>query len=342
MLPGGEHRSITDPSDLADTYGPALARALGGSLGEIAWFHGRHQRGGAATGFAAYRIGGDRQIPVVVKFPVGEVEFHWTTALGAVQPDHWDDRWALTLPTPRVIAYGTHLEGAHLPWIVTERLGPGRHTSSLTPDDIEDLLRATADFQAAAMKVAPLAQRPPSPDWQRKIELSRELARAGGLPDSHRWLEVVKRVARALPTLSRRWDARPINSWCHGDLHADNALRRPLPPDLPDPDLVNRHGCVLIDLAMVHPGHWAEDALYLERQYWGHTDHLGSIKPVPFLARLRRERGLPADDSYGDMALVKRVLTAACAPAMMDREGNPKYLAAALSVVERHLPQVSK
>ncbi len=49
-----------------------------------------------------------------------------------------------------------------------------------------------------------------------------------------------------------------------------------------------RHGCVLVDLALVHPGHWVEDALYLERQYWGHSDLLKGVKPASELARLRQ------------------------------------------------------
>jgi hypothetical protein len=97
-----------------------------------------------------------------------------------------------------------------------------------------------------------------------------------------------------------------------------------------------------VDLALVHPGHWLEDALYLERQYWGHTELLHGIKPVSLIAKYRRERGLPTDENYADLAVVRRVLMAACAPALVDREGNPKYLHAALEVIERFLPQAAR
>jgi hypothetical protein len=203
-------------------------------------------------------------------------------------------------------------------------------------------LRATADFQAAAMRVSPLGACPPSPDWEAAVERSRELARTGGVPDGHRWVEALKRVHRQMPVLRSRWASRPINAWCHGDVHPANALRRALPADCSDAALLGRHGCVLIDLAMVHCGHWVEDAAYLERQFWGYREILGAVRPVSMLARLRRERGLPADDNYGDLTMVRRVLMAACAPALMEREGSPKHLAAALEIIDRHLVQASK
>lgn len=340
-MAGADSLPTSDPNDLADALSPALHAVTEGRLSDIAWFHGRTQRGGAATGLSSWNLGAE-SVPVVVKFPISETEYRWTTSLGAVEPDHWHDRWALVIPTPRIIACGEHLGHYHIRWIVEERLDDGLKADRVSPEDIEDLLRAAADFQAAAIKLAPLEPRPPRADWERTIETARALARSESFPNAHAWADVLRRVHRCLPLLIHRWESRPINAWCHGDLHPGNCMRRRLPVDLPDPNLVNRHGRVLIDLGMVHAGHWAEDALYLERQYWGHNEMLGSIKPVPFLARLRRERGLPADDSYGDTALVKRVLTASCAPALLDREGNQKYLAAALKVVSRHLPQVSK
>jgi hypothetical protein len=88
------------------------------------------------------------------------------------------------------------------------------------------------------------------------------------------------------------------------------------------------------------PGHWLEDAIYLERQHWGHVDLLYGIKPLSELARLRRARGMPVDDHYPQLANIRRVLMASCAPAMMEREGDKAYLHAALEVLERFLPQV--
>jgi hypothetical protein len=338
-MPGGHPLPTTDAHDLAELLDPAIHEAADGRLGPISWFRSTHQRGGSATGYSTWRFPDGADSPVLVKLPVGPVEHRWTCGLGRVEPDHWHDRWALSLPTPRVIAAGDSLGGYEVAWIVTERLTPaGQGDAGL----VEDLLRAAADFHAAAMKIAPLEPKPPAPDWEKAIERSRAIARGDGIPEAHRWSDVLRRVSRTLPILRHRWESRPINAWCHGDLHPGNVLRRALPDEVPDPDLVNRHGCVLIDLALVHPGHWIEDALYVERQYWSRPDVLGALKPVPMLARLRRERGLPTDEHYGELAMVRRVLTGACAPALLDREGNPAYLHAALETVERYLPQVSK
>jgi len=142
-----------------------------------------------------------------------------------------------------------------------------------------------------------------------------------------------------LPHLVGLWAMRPINAWCHGDLHPGNAMRR---------DLVGAGGsgegrapCVLIDLALVHPGHWVEDAIYLERQFWGKPEGLFGIHIVSLLAKFRREAGLKTDGDYGLVANVRRVLMAACAPAHLAAEGNPKYLHAALETIDRVLPQVA-
>lgn len=322
-----------DSSALASALGPALRETCAGRLSPIEWFRSAWQRGGAATGFATWTD--SREIPVVVKLPVGPVEHRWVTALGSVGAGSWDDPAARAIPTPRVVASGETLAGYDLAWVVMERL-PGQPLSQhLDEACLLDLLAAAADFQAAAASAAPLGPRPPSPDWGAAIHRAREIARAGGIHECQKWNEAIHRVQKALPVLKTRWEARAINAWCHGDLHPGNALRR---SDAPPGPAAARRGCVLIDLALVHPGHWVEDALYLERQFWGHSESLHGVKPVSVLARLRRERGLAADDNYSEVGLVRRVLAAACAPALVDREGNSKYLHAALTTIERLLP----
>jgi aminoglycoside phosphotransferase (APT) family kinase protein len=250
----------------------------------------------------------------------------------------WASEECLRFPTPRVLACGQELNGYDLAWLIVERLQGPTLQAEFTEQAAMDLLEAAADFQAAAMAVMPLGPRPPTPTWEVTISHAREAVKQGHLPESQRWNECLKRVQKALPVLIGRWESRRINAWCHGDLHPGNALRRVMPDGVAGV----RNGCVLVDLALVHAGHWAEDALYLERQFWGHSDLLHGIKPVSVLARFRRERGLPTDESYGDLATVRRVLMAACAPALVEREGNPKYLHAALEVIERFLPQAAK
>jgi hypothetical protein len=240
-----------------------------------------------------------------------------------------------------VIASGLDLGGYDLAWIITERLQGPTLSSNLSEQSLLDLIAAAADFQAAALKAAPISDRPPTPHWEKALDHAREVCKTHAIPESQHWNDTIKKVQRHLPALSARWDTRPINAWCHGDLHPGNALRR-ANPDSTDNDPTTKRPCVLIDLALVHPGHWIEDALYLERQFWGHEPLLHGIKPLSALAKCRRERGLPTDDHYPDFANIRRVLTAACAPSLIEREGNPKYLHAALDLIDRLLPQAVK
>jgi len=355
-----------DTHDLAVSLGPALVDHCSGRLGPIEWFKASWQRGGSATGFSTWDIGNGQRIGVIVKFPVGPCELRWTTALGSTHFDRWHHSDSLACPTPRVIASGQSLAGYDLAWLITERLQGPALSSSLSAQTILDLLGAAADFHAAALRAAPVSGTPPLAPWEKAIDHSRRVARAGGIQDDQKWNDTLKKVHKHLHQLMARWEARPINSWCHGDLHPGNALRRPLHTttngpahahnshnshDNPHASGMNgqaassphtSHPCVLIDLALVHPGHWIEDALYLERQFWGHEPLLHGVKPLSAMAKLRRERGLEIDEHYDQLANIRRVLTAACAPANIEREGNPKYLHAALDVIERLLPQTLK
>lgn len=107
---------------------------------------------------------------------------------------------------------------------------------------------------------------------------------------------------------------------------------------------MNGHGppgrCVLIDMALVHPGHWSEDALYLERQHWGHEEFLFGVSPADALAEQRRRLGLEVESGFDRWANLRRVLTAASAPGLIGIEGNAKYLAGSLGVLNRLLKGV--
>src|SRR6185503_4504487 len=110
--------------------------------------------------------------------------------------------------------------------------------------------------------------------------------------------QAIRAVQKMLPRLLERWQQRPMNTWCHGDLHLGNAMRRPgAQPGQPS---------VLIDLAMIHPGHWVEDAVYLERLYWAKPELLCGIKPVSELARLKREQGTLGQEDYAMLANTRR------------------------------------
>lgn len=291
------------------------------------------------------------------------------------------------MPVPRVVACGTEVGGYDLAWVVVERLSGsplGGHGCHLVEQDVRDMLEAVVEFQSRAVAAHPVDAKAgravKEPDWEALIARGREEARDHVIADAPQWSEALRQVGRALPGLLNTWHARPINTWCHGDVHPGNAMRRSKEngtPTMPggengfaigggapfgasgtdDGENVagvgegGAGGCVLIDMALVHPGHWLEDALYLERQFWGHEQFLHGIKPVSELARLRRERGMGGggsgggaaeDGDYAHLACVRRVLAAACAPALIEREGNPKYLHAALEVVEKFLPMATK
>ncbi|MFO0830656.1 MAG: phosphotransferase [Phycisphaerales bacterium] len=331
----------TDAHALAELLSPALHDACDGRLGQIEWFHATWQRGGACTGFSTFRLRDDAPpVEVMVKMPVGPAELWWTHGLGACDASSFIQPTALTRVTPRVLAAGPTLAGHRVPWLVLEKLAGPHMPKHMDAGEVTELIGATLDFHAATQALAPLAPKPPSPNFEALIERSRETCKNHVISGEQHWNEMLKKVQRALPALRGYWERRPINTWCHGDLHPGNAMRRVVTAGGADPGaLALKSPLVLIDLALVHPGHWMEDALYLERQYWGNADLLHGIKPVSLLARLRRERGLPVDD-YAHAANARRILMAACAPAMIEREGNPKYVGAAIEIIERLLPQV--
>lgn len=328
----------SDTHGLAVALVPALRELSGGRLGPVEWFRAAWQHSGSETAFSTWKLDDGTTTQVVVKLPVGFNEYRWTRALGTCDLCSWHDPCEHARASPRVVASGLEVGGYDLAWLIIERL-PGLPISTkLSEAALLDLMRTAADFQAASTAALPLTERPSSPDWERLIEKGLHTCRDHALPEWAPWREAIKKVLKALPALTARWENRAINCWCHGDLHPGNAMRRAVK----DPDPTGRGGCTLIDLALVHPGHWVEDALYLERQYWGHEQRLFGVKPLTTLAKFRRDKGLDTNDSYAEVASVRRVLMAACAPAMLEREGNQKYVHAALETLEKTLPQVLK
>lgn len=314
----------SDSASLAHALEAPLLAECQGRLSEISWFRSASSSSGSATGTARWR-GEEGEAEVIVKLPLGPSEYRWTTELG---------RSDARSPTPRVFAAGLELGGYDLAWVVEERVRGEPVPARMREGDALHVLQAAADFHDAALRVRPAIERPRALDWQSSLALAREVCHAGAIADAQRWNEGVKKVTKALPRLLSRWNERPINAWCHGDLHPGNVIRLSQPRD-------DSHAGVLIDLALVHPGHWLEDAVYLERQYWAAPQLLHGVKPVSTLARLRRERGLSVDSDYPIFADIRRVLMASLVPAFLDREGHPKYVAASLDVLEKTLPHVA-
>lgn len=337
-------------SSLAAALEPVLRTVCQDRLSAVEWFRSSWQAGGAATGFATFQVEGAEPVPVVVKLPVGPAEFRWTVALGGLPhaAEKLDDGplddggmcevspgYACAMgPTPRVFAAGTVIGGYDLAWLVVERLHGTPVSGSMSRASIESMLRAAADWYARAARLRTIdgSRGLKTEDWEGLLAKAREAIKTHHIAEQQRWNHIVHQVQRALPTLLPRWNARPINTWCHGDLHPGNAmLRNGFAGN-------GTGGCVLIDLALVHPGHWVEDAVYLERLHWGRSEALDGVKPVNFLARACRDAGLSTAEDYTLLANVRRVLMAATAPAFLAREGHPKYIHAALETLERCMP----
>lgn len=381
-----------DASFLAAALEPLLRQACEGRLSEVRWFRSAWQAGGASTGLATFALDDGTTTEVVVKLPVGPTEYRWTTALGGMPhvsehvvdgPLDGEETGRVEVcascacamgPTPRVYAAGTCIGGYDLAWLVMERFEGDPLSRHLSRGAIEDLLNAAAEWYAAAQLVRlPEDAAPPlTKDWRGLIERSASIVDNGALDDEERWHDATHAVLGLLPRILGVWESRPINTWCHGDLHPGNAMRRAgawwyaghmtptrtrtgenaagpgVSESRAQPDPIHGAarggaspgGCTLIDLALVHPGHWVEDAVYLERLYWGRSDLLEGVRPVPFLAQARRERGMSSPEDYTLLANIRRVLMAACVPNFLKHEGHPRYVSAALDVLERLLPVV--
>jgi RNase P subunit RPR2 len=331
---------------LGASLGPALQEHCGGRLGPIEWFHNDWQHSGAATGFSTWTFSDQRRVDVLVKIPVGPVELDWTLRCAGTDPsgnfpEPSTDLQRLhdDLPTPHVMAAGRSIGAYELGWLVIERFPGATLSHEHDEQSIRDLLHALADFHELAHGLHPVQGSAQAHDWEKLIEKARQNVREHVVAEHHRWAEAIKKVQKHLAGLIARWNGRSICVWCHGDLHPGNAMRREARRG---ERAHNRRGTILIDLALIHPGHWIEDVLYLERLYWARPELLYGIKPVSALAQIRRNRGLPVEDSYADLAMVRRVLMAACGPAFLEHEGHPKFLKAALEQLERALPQVVK
>lgn len=314
---------------LASSLGPVLREACGGRLSEIEWFHSGRQRSGAATGRAEFALPTGERVGAVVKLPVKPSELAWTASLGTVEPERWHA--TESLPTPRVLASGEVLAGYDLGWLVEEQLPIAQ--DRLDKQALVDMLEACADFQAAARSVRPVDHHPEPRDWEKLVHDSREALTHVSVPNAQHWNAVLKKVQRSVASLASAWEHRPCTCWCHGDLHPGNVMRR---SNGPGPGRA-----VLIDLGLVHAGHWVEDAVYLERQFWGRRGELHGLKPVGIMARRRKALGAPNTDDYQRLAQIRRVLMAACVPAMATREGSEAYVRGALEVLEATLPLIA-
>lgn len=292
---------------------PVLREACDHRLSAVAWFRSDWQRGGAVTGYAHYLDSQDRQQPVVVKLPVGPAECQWLLRLGG------DAGVA-----PHVLAHGQALGGYDMAWVVMERLEHGPLGVAWGGREFDLLIEAAGRFYAAAAHF-PVTTPPPEKDWDAIYHRSRDSVHRHQLVDAQRWNRLLKRAHRKLGDWQRVWRDRPVDQWCHGDLHLANAMTRAAPPDGP---------AVLLDFALTHVGHWVEDAVYFEHLYWGRCQRLGGRRLCKQMAHQRRKLGLTVAKDWSRRAAVLRALWAMSTPAMLRHVGEPRHVRAALDVLE--------
>ncbi len=317
----------TDARSLAQMLEPALVEACSGRLNDIAWFRTDWQRGGAATGFAVYSDNQGRPRPAVIKLPVNARELRWTRRL---QDQPCGDADGCGPIAPELFASEFDVGGYDFAWIVIERLSHGPLALHWTDDIIPRMARAAARFYRLGSEVA--VDRPAkTEDWPSLLERSRENIRVNDLPDRKRWQELLRALEKKITTIAAEWDARAPLEWLHGDLHPANAMCRAEG---------DRADVVLIDFAEVHPGHWVEDAIYLERLLWSRPDRLKPAKPMKAITEARKAMGLPVDGEAPRLAAIRRTLLASTAPAFIKSEGNPHHLAACLARFDEGMKQL--
>jgi len=325
---------------LGDQFGPLLQEASGGRLGPIGWFRADWQRSGAKTGRAEWllddgevnqvlkrSVGGAGKARVVVKIPVGPVEYLWNERMQA----DGEDAHGITAMT---FASGKTLGGYDFAWIVMERFGSGPLFGVKRKDAVDLAADAAARFYRRAVRYS-VDEAKRLEDWPALLERARESCRSEMLPKSQSWHSAIKKLQKHGQGWIREWKERPITGWIHGDLHPANVMSRSDDPEDP---------AMLIDLAAVRPGHWIEDAVYLERIYWARRSLIDGHDPVSLIGKARKRYGLAGlSGDEGDiqrLSRIRRALLAATAPAYLKSEGSPRYLSACLSVLEDMLKKL--
>lgn len=292
---------------------PVLQKACDDKLSQVSWFRTDWQRGGALTGYASYRTDEGADTSVVVKLPVPPVERLWLARLQTAQD-----------VVPRLYAHGEVLNGYDMAWIVMERMAYGPLDSAWAGGQFDLLVEAAGRFYKAAGEF-PTAVPAPERDWQEIFQHARQNVHRHGLPQQQRWNKVFKHANRKLKQWLTIWNGRAVDHWCHGDLHPGNAMTRVAPPGGP---------ALLIDFALTHPGHWVEDAVYLEHLYWSRRDRLDGRRLCRQIAHERKGRGLPVDPDWPRLAQTRRVLLALSTPAQLHLDGNAHHVQAALELLE--------
>lgn len=311
----GVDRIVADDA-FAQQAEPLVALACGGRISLITWFRTPWQRGGSLTGYTTFRDDKGIEHQAVVKLPVAPCERLWLTRLQAFEN-----------VAPRLFAAGDALGGYDLAWVVMERLPYGPLDKAWAGAAIDFLIDTAGRF-FAAVDTFDVDTAPPQKDWDAVFRLAQRNIKAHSLAHEHRWRQALKNAQRKIDSWLHVWRARDVCQWCHGDLHLSNAMTRREPPHGP---------AVLLDMARIHAGHWVEDAVYFEHLYWSAPGRLAGRKVCSQLAKARRAHGLSDDDDWPRLAQIRRALLAVSTPAMLEHEGPPRHVEAALEVLEREV-----
>ncbi|MCI0365868.1 MAG: aminoglycoside phosphotransferase family protein [Phycisphaerales bacterium] len=311
-----------DSRTLAASLVPLVVDACQGRLGQITWFKADWQRGGAATARATFQNDEIADVAVVLKLPVVQRELLWMQRLNNAKAGAPGE-----MPVPQLFAGDETLGGYDLAWMVIERLPHGPLGLHWHDDHIPRVVDAAACFHAIAREYA-IDQVPTSEPWEQMIDEAATSLRVNNIAHQQRWLTAMKSLRHRLQQLVREWNNRSEDQWLHGDLHLANAMSRVSAESGP---------VCLIDLAEVHAGHWVEDAIYLERQFWARPERTKAHKPVRALAVARKKLGLPVESDYPRLAMIRRALLASTAPKFIKSEGHPAYLEACLGWLETSL-----
>lgn len=319
------------PTDATASHSRGLAAALAPQLNDICenrlhgivWFRTDWQRGGAATARALWRLDDGADLRVIVKLPIVQRELLWTQRLQSPDP--------ATAPiVPRLYACGESIGGYDLAWIIIEQIEHGPLGVRWHDDHIPRIAVAAARFYAAAAAF-PVDRDAKSEDWDQLLADGQKTLKDNRVPELQRWTTAMKKLRDRLESLVTQWNSRDCQGWVHGDLHPANAMCR---------GALDSGPVTLIDLAEVRPGHWIEDAVYLERLLWSSPDRLKGHKPVKAIAEARRAEGLPVEGEYPRLATIRRALLAGSAPRFIKSEGSPAYLAACLDRLEGALNEL--
>lgn len=309
----------SDSRSLAASLLPHLVQACEDRLHDVIWFKADWQRGGAATGRAKWVESDGSSSEVIIKIPVRPRELVW---LQRLQTDESDP------VVPTLHAGGTTLGGYDLAWIVIERIPFGPLGMRWHKDHIRRTCEAAARFIGEADAWPVIRSDVRLEDWSDMVAKSRESIRTNEPANRTTWSNCLRTLAQSIDELVDLWRDRSTDHWIHGDLHLANALSRQAMQSGP---------VTLIDLAEVRPGHWLEDAVFLERQLWAMPDRLVSSKPVKAMVAARRSLGLPVEQNWQELAMIRRALLAGTAPFFMRSEGHPRFFKACLRELERSL-----